>query len=268
MPNKTDDPERSRPPEREPSELENFVDDALGVDFKLPRTLVDVVVRPRRVADAAVRGDHTRYTRPLRLFLALFAVQALLMGWSAYSEMNSLTYMLRADPDRLAAAAAILADHGATLADADAAVARWLKWANWPITALSSMSYVLALWAMRPSMGFAATFWRYIVAANAGSVVTLPLVAATIGFGPGAGPVVGVAALAAVLVLFFIYIAIVMRGHLARTGLGLATRIGAVVLATGPVLMLIGFGVWVVIDVAMRIDVGVSVFRLLAAGTG
>lgn len=243
-----------------PSRTESLVDDAFGVDFKVPRTLRDLVVRPGRVADAALAGDRTRYTPPVRLFIAIFAVQALLFGWLGADTSVTLAASLAENPVGLAAVEERLAEAGSSVAEADRILSNWYGWLNWPITMVSSFLYVLVIWAMRPSLGFFKSLMLYLVPTNASYVVALPLLVAAWLFGLGAFVIAALVAFAT----YFLFAGLVLHRRAAATVLGLATRLVVLLVASVPIFMVIYALLVISLEVALVRGTGVSWFQLIA----
>jgi hypothetical protein len=248
-------------PEERSSRTESLVDDAFGVDFKVPRTLRDLVVRPGRVADAALSGDRRSYTPPLRLFFAIFTVQTLLFGWVGADQTITLEATFAQSPEALAMIAMRLAELGSSVAAADEILRSWYNWMTWPITALSSFLYVLVIWAMRPSLGFFKSLMLFVVPLNASYVVALPLMLT--------GWLLGQAAFIAVsfvaLVAYFVFSGLVLHRRSADTALGLATRLLVLMIATAPILVVIYALLIGAIELAFRQEIGTSWFGLIVA---
>ncbi len=160
----------------EPTGVEAVVEDLFHIDFKLPRTVRDMVLRPGKVADAALSGDHSTYTRPLRVFLALVALQALVTGWLGYNDTGTFGVLFEHQPAALAHITARLAQAGSSLSNADDIIRHWTDWASWPLIMISSLLYALVIWATRPSLGLLKSTILYLVAAGASYAATLPLV--------------------------------------------------------------------------------------------
>jgi len=219
-----------------------MVDDVFGVDFKILRTLRDMIMRPRRVTEAALANDRSLYSPPMRVFLALFALQTLVFGWIGVSDGMTFGTVFANDPDALAVAQSILADADYTLAQADAVISEWAAWLNWPITAIASLLYVLVIWALRPSLGLYSSFMLFWVSSNASSTLGLPMIVGS----AFVSPEWLLAATGASLVIFWIYAGIVMAGRIARTGVGLTVRMGVIVTMTIPVILIIYIMMFVV----------------------
>jgi hypothetical protein len=234
------------------SGVETMVGDVFGVDFKLPRTLRDLVFRPGRVADAAVAFDHSRYTRPLRVFLAIFAATALLYGWVGVYEAASLAAGLASDTTGSAAIEARLASAGLTLAEADAILVRWTSWTSWPVTALSSLGYGLVIWLLRPRLGLVKALLLYLVSTNGASLVSVPFIAAGALFGQQVLVAVSLFA----FLISFVYFALVLHRRAAGTATGLILRVVALVFATLPVVFLAGVLIYGVVEAGFRIETG------------
>ncbi len=180
------------------SHLETAVDDVFGVDFKIGRTLRDSVLRPGRVADAALANDESRYTRPLKVYLALFA--------------------------------------------------------------LSSLVFVLAIWAMRPRLKLHKSFQLYLVASNATSVIAVPLVVAGIFLGQG----MLIAASLAVMLVFFVYGGLVLHRRAADTAWGLCSRIAGLVAAMVPAIAGMLAISYATLEIAFERQTGLSRTELIA----
>jgi hypothetical protein len=244
------------------SRVESLVDDAFGVDFKVPRTIRDLVLRPGRVADAALAGDRGRYTPQLRLFLALFAAQTLLFGLVGADQSVTLSGSFAQSPEGLAAVEARLAEVGSTLAAADETLRSWYNWMTWPITALSSFLFVLVIWAMRPSLGLFRSLMLYLVPMNASYVVSLPLMA--VGWLVNEALFLAIALIA--FLVYFVYAALVLHRRAANTALGLAVRLLVITIATAPIFAVIYALLVGSMELAFRNEIGTSWIGLVAAG--
>lgn len=243
--------------------LESVVDDVFGVDFKLPRTLRDLVIRPNRVANAVLAHDRKAYTSQVKLFLALFAVQTFLMGWGAIADSITLSALFQSQPDAHAIAQARLAASGSGLAEADAAMSWAMSWGLWPVTAVSSFLYVLVIWMMRRRIGWYAALMLYLVITNAAYVLTLPLLLA----GRLFGVEMMMAASGISLLLFYIYAAIVLYRRTADTILELSLELIAFIVTTIPVVIAMTATMFVALEVAMRIRTGHSLFGIIISAS-
>lgn len=244
--------------------IEAVVDDAFGFDFKLPRTVKDLLLRPGLVADAALAGDHSRYMRPLRLFLALFGLQALAAGFAGMNDFNPLTDEYANNPAAIAILQERLAAVGSSLERADEVAKNWAQWSNWPLTILSSALFALVVWALRPALGFYRSTMLYLVATNACSVLSLPLFFAAALFHAAALPL-ALAAGVLMLVAFVVYMGLLFHRRAADTALGLGVRIVLIALGWIPVGLIVGLLAIGLLDAAFRLQIGVSYQELLAA---
>ena len=242
--------------------VEGLVDDVFGVDFKVPRTLRDLVIRPVRVFDAAAANDHSRYTRPVRLFLALAALQFLIFGLAETTQTLTFSAMFEDQPAALTAAQARLAAVGASLEQADEVIQRWFGWLNWPLTILMSLALVLVLWMLRPSMGLFRSFMMYLTILNASTVVALPFLLAAAFFG---AQVLSLTSLASILV-FLIYAGIVMHGRVAETALGLSVRLGVLFATFAPMVVAMNILAVAILEFALRAEVGAGWLEVLVTG--
>lgn len=240
----TPDPPKATAPTGN-EKLESVVEDLLGVDFKLPRTIRDLVIRPNRVADAAVAHDRNAYTAQVKLFLALFALYTVIMGWAGVSEAYTLGALLAGQPEALADAQ--LAASGSSLAEADAVLHEAWRWSMYPINALASLLYVCVIWLMRRRIGWYAALMLYLVANNAGSIVSLPFMAA--------GALTGVALFAFAglftFVAFYAYAAVILYRRTADTIRELALEMLVFILAFIPITMIALLTVLTIQSVAM-----------------
>ena len=64
--------------EKEPSDLENTMEDALGFNFRSLRTLRDILIRLNKVFQTYASGDRVTYTPALRLWLGMLSLTFLL----------------------------------------------------------------------------------------------------------------------------------------------------------------------------------------------
>jgi hypothetical protein len=240
--------------------LETVVDDVFGFDFKLPRTLRDLAIRPGLVADAALAGGHSRYMRPLRVLLLVYALQLLLTGWLGYNSSGTFSVIFADDPAALSNIEAQLVAAGTTLADADALISKWTSWTSWPLITFSSFLFVLVIWATRPRLGPIKSTLLYIIANSASNTVTLPLTLV----GGLVGPYGMLAAASGGFVVLFVYAGLVMHKRVASSALGLAARLVAFVLATIPVLVVGITLVFIGIELAFSAQTGLSRLGLIA----
>lgn len=246
------------------SGIETVVDDVFGFDFKLPRTLRDLVFHPGRVADDAIAHDRSRYMRPLRVFLLLSGLQLLIFGWLGINDSGTFSVVFADNPTALASTEARLTAAGSSLAEADEIIRNWTSWTSWPLIAISSFLYVLVIWATRPRLGLLNSASLYLVATNASATATLPLMLA----GGLLGPEWMALGAVASFITLFVYVGVILHRRAADTALGLAMRTVACVLGTIPVLL-----VWIVlafgtVELAFSSQIGLSRLELLATGSG
>lgn len=157
-------------------------EDALGFGAVELITVRDLLLKPARVLDAWMTGGptgHGRYTRPLRLYLALNAILMLLLflrGGSGYL-LESLP------PDTLARLVE------ASGKSRDAFVSRADGWMTLVMVPLLSLVYVLAVapllhWWDRERAGSRRAFRAGFAYLNAWTVPILPIAWFTYGSGP------------------------------------------------------------------------------------
>jgi hypothetical protein len=242
------------------SALETVVDDLVGVDYKFPRTLRDMLIRPGAVADAALAKDHSRYTRPLKVFLTVFAVQTLLSGWLGINDTGTFSVIFADEPVALAHVEARLAAAGSSLAEADDVVRQWTSWVSWPLIMITSLLYALVIWATRPRLGLLNSTLLYLVAAGASNTASIPVTLVGGLFGP-TGLLWGTVISFGVL---FVYAGLVLHRRAADSTLGWALRVLAFVLATFPVLLVVGVLVFGTIEVPFTANTGLSRLQLIA----
>ncbi len=147
----------------------------IGLQRKIFTTLADTLLRPGRAARAAFERTDTHVSQ-LKLF---FALGGLMLSASALFGAPLIL-----DVDAMAAAGGETAARGYIAANGvepdalDAALNRSLSVLIWPIIVASSMCFVLALKLMRPSQSWWGHVLIYLVATNATSLVSIPLMAA------------------------------------------------------------------------------------------
>lgn len=250
----TETKDAAKRPGGAPSPIEDMVDDVFGVDFKLPRTLRDLLLRSGRLADAALAGDRTRYMRPLPLFLALVGVHTALYALTGFDDLG-FAAELAGRPERLAEAEAALAQAGWTIERADDLIRTWSGWADTPSVALGSLLWALAIWAMRPSLGFDKSLGLYLVAINAAYLIETPSL--VLGWLTSSDAVLN-ASIYVGFIALFVYTGVVLHRRAASTRLGLALRVLGFVAATIPVAAAVGFLQIGVIELPVRFATGVS----------
>jgi hypothetical protein len=255
-------PPNSPAPTGKAKAAESVVEDLFNLDFKAPRTLFDLVFRPGRVADAALAMDHSRYTRPLKLFLAIIAAQTLVAGWLGFNDTGTFGFLFADRPAALSAIAARLAAAGSSLASADELVRQWTSWLAGPMIMVGSLLYVVVIWATRPALGLARSALLYLVAANATNTVTFPVLIAT-GLGP---PEMRVWSAIIGFVVLVPYFGLVLHHRVAKTAAGLIARVAALTLTTIPVLLVSAILVFGAIEMAFHAKTGLSRLQLMAEG--
>jgi hypothetical protein len=242
--------------------VEGLVDDAFGIDFKVPRTIRDLVIQPGKVFDAAAASDYSRYTRPLRLFLALTALQFLIFGLAGATEGTTFGGIFEDQPAALSAVESRLAAAGSSVEVADEIIRKWLGWLNWPLTIMLSLAFVLVFWMLRSSLGLFRSFMLYLTAVNASTIATLPflLIAALV------GPVALSLGSFATMLVFLAYAGVVMHSRAADTALGLSMRLAAICVVFVPIVIAFNVLAVAILELALRMEIGVSWFELLIAG--
>lgn len=241
-----------------------MVEDVLHVDHRFPRTVLDTVLRPSRVLEAALAGDDSRYTRPLKVFLTVFAAQTLVSGWLGINDTGTFQVLLADDPSALAGVQARLAAAGSSLAEADEIIRHWTSWVAWPLIMVGSLLYAFAIWAMRPRLGLVNAILLYLVAAAASNAATLPVTVVGGLFGPTGSLVatgIGFAAL-------FAYAGVLMHRRAADSAFGLAMRVTGLVAATLPMLLVAGLLVFWTVEIPFMKHTGLSRLQLVIEAMG
>lgn len=147
----------------------------VGLERRILVTLRDTLLSPGRAAQAAFDRSETHVSQ-LKLFFVLGGLMlsaAALFGAPLILNIETMAYEGGED-----SALAYIAAHGADPEALDAALSRWLGVLIWPIIVLSSSCFVLALKLMRPSLSWWGHILIYLVATNATSLVSIPLMAA------------------------------------------------------------------------------------------
>ena len=146
----------------------------VGIERRILHTLSDTLLRPGRAARAAFDRSETHVSQ-LKLFVALGGL--MLSAAALFGAPLILNLDMIAGGDTQAARAYVTAN-GVAPETLDAALNRWLGVLIWPIMVLSSLCFVVALKLMRPSISWWGHVLIYLVATNATSLVSIPLMAA------------------------------------------------------------------------------------------
>lgn len=147
----------------------------VGIERRIVVTLRDTLLWPGRAAQAAFDRAETHISQ-LKLFFALGGLMlsaAALFGAPLVLDLQTL-----ASEGGEASALAYITDNGGDPEALNTALNRWLGVLIWPIIVLSSSCFVVALKLMRPSLSWWGHILIYLVATNATSLVSIPLMAA------------------------------------------------------------------------------------------
>jgi hypothetical protein len=158
-------------------------------------------------------------------------------------EAVSVEQFLQNDPEIIAGYAAAIAPSGATVADVDAAIVEWFNLLLTPLSLVFVVIFATVFRLVEPRYTFFGHVLFYVVAANASSIVALPLVA---GLSLADAPAGVVSAASALLQLF--YVCLMVWAFMRRTVLGGVIKV-ALVLAVGMIGgMLFGMAMWLAVN--------------------
>ena len=189
--------------------LEAFV----GFDVRLLRTIVALVLHPVRVARAALQGQKGAYIGQVRLFVFLFSLTTLFMVATKFNKVITVEASFKNHPDWLKGYMSLIAEHGASLADVNAATMTWVNWLNMPVNLIFLVSMALLFKAFAPKITFFGHMLLYITANNTGSIIGMPMSIALVWLGM---PVLVSSVLPAAITLFYlgIFVWVFMRRSL------------------------------------------------------
>ncbi|OLF72236.1 hypothetical protein AWH62_10355 [Maricaulis sp. W15] len=233
------------------------------VDARIFRTMRDCFLKPVAVATAGMSRDYALYLSPIRVFIALFSFQfvvAALFGTPLTATLESMTAS-DADLDIAAwlASARVDFETPLTFQRVEDKLQAIQSITLWPITALSSLPYLIALKLYRPSTPLWGHLQIYLVATNASFIVMIALIPLhTLGaFGIAGGMLIA-------LLAFFIIAGVMLAHFYGRSMIALGLRLAGLV-ALLPITMLITMiGTFITIDWVLENEFGLHFMALIS----
>ncbi len=215
---------------KQPGDIEDAIEDAIGFNFRSLRTIRDIVIRPNTVFRAYAARDRVTYTPALRVWLGLISLQFLLSIFTG-GQSEALRASLEANPAALSQYETLFGDN------LDAAIEKMgesMSFLQVPLVGLLTALSVFVLHLLKQGLGFGARLNIAFATLTAGSLVGLasqPLVFSNLALGP--------AALMAIVVVYAVTFARGAPGVLADTVAGSLVK-GGVFAAAVMALVVIG----------------------------
>ena len=237
---------------------------AFDVDARIFRTMRDYFLNPVAVATAAIEHDYSRYLSPIRVYIALFSFQfvaAAIIGTPATATIESMTAGVDIDFDVWLASSRMSFDTPLTLERVESELKAVQSLTLWPLAALSSLPYLLALKLYRPSIPLWGHLQLYLAVSNVSFIVMIALIPMhTLG---GSGMMISMAIGA---VIFFVYAGILLAHFYGRSVTALVLRLAGLV-AVFPITMLITIiGTLLTVDWVLGNSFGLDLMTLSASG--
>lgn len=215
---------------KQPGDIEDAIEDAIGFNFRSLRTIRDIVIRPNAVFRAYAARDRVTYTPALRVWLGLISLQFLMSIFTG-GQSEALRASLEANPAALAQYETLFGDN------LDAAIEKMgesMSFLQVPLVGLLTALSVFVLQLLKQGLGFGARLNIAFATLTAGSLVGLasqPLVFSNLALGP--------AALMAIVLVYAVTFARGAPGVLADTVAGSLVK-GGVFAAAVMALVVIG----------------------------
>ncbi|MDF1768785.1 DUF3667 domain-containing protein [Maricaulis sp.] len=237
---------------------------AFDVDARIFRTMRDYFLSPVAVATAAIEHDYSRYLSPIRVYIALFSFQfvaAAIFGTPATATIETMTAGVDIDFDVWLASSRMSFDTPLTLERVESELKAVQSLTLWPLAALSSLPYLLALKLYRPSIPLWGHLQLYLAVSNVSFIVMIALIPMhTLG---GSGMMISMAIGA---VIFFVYAGILLAHFYGRSVTALVLRLAGLV-AVFPITMLITIiGTLLTVDWVLGNSFGLDLMTLSASG--
>lgn len=241
--------------------IDEIFEAVFGVDFKIGKTVRDMLLHPVRVAAAELGAEDETYTPQIKLFIALFGLQLLLLSVFKVFDMVMLESVIVSDAG-LQAISERLQGNGSSIAAANEVIRDWYNYSVWPAALMGSVVYIAALKAFRPSMRLSAHVKVYLLATNAGFLWMFPFLLLSVLPFADAGTVAMWGSIAAIPV-FLGYLIPVFRRFYVSTAAGLAIRVGVLAILVAPSIVITVAVSYSIISVGMKRETGLGFFEAL-----
>lgn len=211
---------------------------AFDVDSRIFRTIWHSLIRPNDVARSALTADYSQYLSPIRVFVALFSFQfavAALFGAPINYTLDAMVTGL--PPNDVEAWLATGRPQPLTAREIDPVLSRFMAAFLWPITAVSSVPYLILLKLYRPSVSWWGHLLLYLVPINGSFIMMIGFMPLYPFFQEQAYALFGLSTVLS-MILYFILAGWVVARFYARTALGTALRVTGLV-ALLPITLLI-----------------------------
>lgn len=215
---------------KQPGDIEDAIEDAIGFNFRSLRTIRDIVVRPNAVFRAYAARDRVTYTPAIRVWLGLISLQFLLAIFTG-GQSEALRASLEANPAALAQYETLFGDNLEAGIDK---MGESMSFLQVPLVGILTALSVFVLQLLKRGLGFGARLNIAFATLTAGSLVGLasqPLVLGNLAYGP--------AALIAIVLVYAVTFARGAPGVLADTVAGSVVK-GGIFAAAVMALVLLG----------------------------
>ncbi len=225
---------------KEPSDLENTIEDALGFNFRSLRTLRDILLKPNKVFKSYADGDRMTYTPALRIWLGLLSLTFLILILAGgYGEL--LKDAFKASPESEESLRTIFGDQVEEGIDKTASIATALQA---PFVGLLTALSVFILKPFNPNLTLIARLNITFATLSAGTLagaITSYLIA------------IGIIPISSILPLFIIWLVYFVTFWRGAPGVLAQTRSGTIVKA-----LIFSLAVIMLVIIANILNSGIS----------
>ena len=241
--------------------IDEIFEAVFGVDFKIGKTIKDMLLHPVRVAEAELEDGNDVYTPQIKLFIALFGLQLLLLSIFKIFDLVTLEAVILSESGLQAVSDRLQAE-GSSLSAANDVVRDWYNYSVWPAALTGSVVYVVAMKLFRPAMKLSAHVKLYLLATNAGFLWMFPFL--LIGVLPIAdASMAALWASVAAIPVFLGYLIPLFRRFYATSAAGLVIRVSVLAILVVPSIVITTSVAYSMISFGMKRETGLGFFEAL-----
>lgn len=235
-------------------DLNEFADALMGWQTTFFRTIFTGILKPERVAEAALASDTSRFAPPLRLFVFLFGSVMAVTAFISPDTLSNIENFLGLPAEVIETWLA--ENRTVTLADINSTWQTWYSFLIWVMTVVSSAPYILLFKAYDTSRTLYGAALVYLVTTNSMLAVQIVLQTALAALLPTQANIIITTAF---VLLFYIYIAArVIVNLYARTTLGAIFKVAGMVAMTPISLFLTGILQFVALLMVLQFGFDIS----------